>query len=409
VSNLAIHGGTAVRSSPYPGGPCLDDAERDAVQKVLDSGVLSGFIGTPGDHFFGGPAVRDLEAHWAALGEYRNVVSVNSATAALHAGMVGLGLPKGAEVVVPPLTMSATVAAALMCGLVPRFADLDPHLFTLTAETVEPVLTDRTAAIAVVHLFGQMAPMEGLRSLAQRRGLRVLEDAAQAPAATQHGVAPGADTAGAIYSLNQHKTITCGEGGLLATNDDTVAARARLVRNHAESTVGQYPDIDPVGLVGWNYRLTEIDAAIALSQTGKLERLTNHRVALAAQLRAGLEDLPGLVSPSVLPGNQHVYFTFATRFDRETWGCTREQFVAALQAEGVPCAAGYVDPLHRLPLFSKADRLPDGEVPVAVRLAEQELVLLPVCRHPATSGDIDHVIEALHKCWHGRAELGTVR
>jgi dTDP-4-amino-4,6-dideoxygalactose transaminase len=388
----------------------IDDDERQRVARVFDNGTLSGFIATPGDHHLGGPEVRGLEGDWCALGSYDDVVAVNSATAGLHCAMAALHLSAGAEVIVPPYTMSATVAAVVMVGATPRFADVDPDLFTLTAETIEPYLSDRTEAIVPVHLFGQMAPMDGIARLAARRGLALVEDAAQAPGASQDGRWPGARSAGAVFSLNQHKTITCGEGGLLATNDNGVATVARLLRNHAESVVQAYPDVDPGGLVGWNYRLTEVEAAIGRAQTAKLDHLTSHRTSLADRLRAGFAGVPGLEPPRVHAGNTHVYFTFAVKFDGSVWGCGRHQLVEALRAEGVPCSAGYVEPLYGLPLFTtRPDPLYAPErFPTCERLATDELVLLHVCAWPAEDADIDDVVEALEKCWAERAALGTV-
>lgn len=398
------------RSTPFPGGACIDDAEEAAATRVLRSGVLSGFIGTPGDHHLGGPEVRALEDRWAGLGGYGRVLAVNSATAALHAGIRAMELPVGSEVVVPPYTMSATVAAIRMAGLEPRFADLDPELFTLTGATIEAALTERTSAVAVVHLFGQMAPMEPIRELAARRGLRVLEDAAQAPGATQHGTWPGHGTAGAVFSFNQHKTITCGEGGLLATDDERVATIAALVRNHGESVVHAYPEIPGEGLVGWNYRPTELDAAVALAQTEKLERLTSWRQRLAERLTSGLDAIPGLTPPVVGAGNVHVWFSYPVRFDPSVWGCTREALVAAVQSVGIPCAAGYVPPLYRLPLFGPrpGPAFDAARFPVCERLAGEELVLVPVCRWPAEDADIDHVVETFQACWEQRDRLASM-
>lgn len=320
-----------------------------------------------------------------------------------------MDLPRGSEVIVPPFTMSATVSAVCMAGLQPVFADLDADLFTLTEATVEPHITERTSGIVVVHLFGQMAPMEPLRRLAKRHGLRILEDAAQAPAATQDGQWPGRGTAGAVFSFNQNKTITCGEGGLLATDDPCVLERAQLVRNHAESAVHAHPAIDGTGLLGWNYRLTELEASVAAAQTEKLAQLNDWRVALAERLAARLAEVPGLAPPRVHVGNRHVYFLFAVRFDSETWGCDRAYFTAALAAEGVPCTGGYVPPLYRLPLFGPepdAGRDP-ARFEVCERLAHDELVLTPVCRWPVTDDDIDQVADAVEKLWEHRRELAS--
>jgi perosamine synthetase len=407
TSVLARSGGSPVRAGPYPRGPHIDRHEHDAVRRVLDSGVLSGFVGAPGPFFLGGPEVRALEDRWIDLGGYAGVVAVNSATSGLHSAVAALGLPPGSEVVVPPYTMSATVAAVRMAGLRPRFADIDGELFTLSGETVKAVIGSETAAVVVVHLFGQMAPMAGLRALCADHGLRLLEDAAQAPGATQDRSWPGRGSSGAIFSFNQNKTITCGEGGLVASDDDRVLERARLIRNHAESVVHVF-EVDPADFIGWNYRMTELEAAVAIEQTAKMDMLTAWRVALARRLAARIDGVPGLIAPVVHPGNEHVYFTFALRFDPNVWGCNREAFVEALTAEGVPCSNGYVPPLYRLPLFDEHRRAPELDprnFPVCEHLAQESLVLLHVCGWPATERDVDDVADAVDKCWEHRAEI----
>jgi perosamine synthetase len=408
-TGLALLGGVPVRRGPYPGGPFIDSEEYTAVNRVLESGVLSGFIGAPGPNFLGGPEVRSLEEQWAELGGYQSVVAVNSATAALHAGLAASELRPSGEVIVPPLTMSATIAAVRMAGLVPVFADIDPDLFVLTANTVEAMITPQTVAILVVHLFGQMAPMTPLIELARSNGLMILEDAAQAPGASHNGRWAGHDTAGAIYSFNQNKIITCGEGGLLATDNPSITLRAQLVRNHMESVVGAYPEVHAEDRFGWNYRLGEIEAAIAGAQTRKLPRLVANRVMLAERLTCAIRDVPGLVPPRTAPGNTHTYFCYAVRFDDAIWGCTRRSFVAALQAEGVPCAAGYVPPLYRLPMFGANASTKNFAVhfPVTEQLAARELVLVSACRYPATVDDIDTVGAAVEKCWEHRFELAA--
>ncbi len=319
-----------------------------------------------------------------------------------------MDLPLGSVVIVPPLTMSATVAAVLLAGLKARFADVDPSLFTLNAETVEKMLDDDVSAIVVVHLFGQMAPMNELRSLAASRGLKILEDAAQAPGATQAGYWPGHGTMGAVFSLNQNKVITCGEGGLLASNDPDVVERARLIRNHGESCVHAFPSVDAENIVGLNYRLTEIEAAIALAQTAKLEILNQHRIDLAARLSNRLRAVPGIEIPVIGQGNRHVYFTYALRLDSEMWEIPRSALVEALRAEGVPCAPGYVDPLFRLPLFRRFGSKWDFDpalFPVSTRIADDELILINACRWPSSNELIDKVSDAFEKCWEGRKGL----
>jgi dTDP-4-amino-4,6-dideoxygalactose transaminase len=243
--------------------------------------------------------------------------------------------------------------------------------------------------------------MKGLVELARERDLLILEDAAQSPGATHDGFWPGHGTKGAVYSFNQHKPITSGEGGLLVSDEQRVLDIAGLMRNHAESVVSAYPDI-PQDMIGWNYRLTEVEAAIARCQTDKRESLTSWRVRLAGRLTDRIAEIPGLTPPHVLEGNTHVYFTYPVLYDASEWGIPRELFVEALRAEGVPCAAGYAAPLHRLPAFRTSTPV---DLSTCERLADEALVLIAACRWPVSDDEIDQVGDALGKCWDERDAL----
>ena len=222
---LAINGGTPVITEPFPPYRSLGEEEIAAANRVLRSGVLSAFIGAPGTGFYGGPEVQALEREAAERFGVKHVVSVNSWTSGLVAAMGAIGLEPGDEVIVTPWTMVATATAILHWNAIPVFADIDPQTFNIDPNAVEAAITPRTRAIAAVDIFGQSADMPALRAIADRHDLKLVTDTAQAPGAFLNGVPAGttADIGG--FSLNYHKHIHCGEGGLLVTNDDRLAER----------------------------------------------------------------------------------------------------------------------------------------------------------------------------------------
>jgi len=282
VSKLAILGGTPVRTVPFPPYHTIGEEEKRAVMEVLDSQVLSGFYGTRSPQFFGGPRVRQLEADWCAYFGVKYAASVNSATSGLNAAMGAIGVGPGDEVIVSPYTMTASAACVLVYNAVPVFADIDPDTFNLSADTIRARLTPHTRAVVVPDIFGQPADMDPIMALAREHDLVVIEDAAQAPNAAYRGRYAGTLAHMGVFSLNYHKTIHSGEGGVVVTDDDRFIERLQLIRNHAETVVKAKGVKDIVSMLGFNYRMTEIEAAIAAEQLKKLDRLHRPRVEAAA-------------------------------------------------------------------------------------------------------------------------------
>ncbi len=421
--SLALLGGPPVREGPYPKHPVIGEEERSAIAEVLDSGPLSGFIASPGEAFRGGPKVKALERAFQEYFGVAHAVAMNSATSCLHAAMAALGCGPGDEVIVTPYTMSASAAAILMCNAVPVFADIEPRCFNLDPAAVERAITSRTKAIMLVHLFGHPAEMNRLLTIAREHQLPVIEDASQAPAARYRGALAGTLADIGVFSLNQNKTITCGEGGVSVTNDANLAERMRLVRNHGECIVEDAPGLDLTNMLGWNYRPTELDAAVALAQFRKLDRLTEHRVRLAEHLTSKLAGFPGLVLPLTASDSTHVYFVYTLRFDAAVWGIHRDAFVRAITAEGIPFSAGYVKPLYWQPMYQRKQlygsvgcpflcphykgdvQYAPGLCPVTERMHRDEVMLTPICRYPLTESDIDAAVIAFEKIWTHRAKL----
>lgn len=423
MTNLAINGAEPVRRSPFPIYHSIGAEEKQAVMDVLDGKVLSAFLGTWSDNFYGGPRVRELEAAWAEYFGVRHAVSVNSATSGLYAAVGAAGISPGDEVIVAPYTMIASATAALVYGGIPVFADIDPDIFCITPESIQERITPYTKAIIVVDLFGHPADMDEIMEIAREHDLVVIEDAAQAPGAKYHGRKAGTLADIGVFSLNYHKTIHSGEGGMVVTDDDEIAERVRLIRNHAEVVVGNKGTSNLVNMVGFNYRMTEIEAAIAAEQLKKLESLLTPRIEAADYLTERLQVFPGIQSPVVRPGVKHGYYLYSIRFDETKVGVPRDRFVHALNAEGIPMVSGYVKPIYLEPMYQQriafgVDGYPftyegyQGEVsyergicPVTERMHFKELMFTNVCHAGIQPEDLEDVVNAFYKLYENMDEL----
>ena len=353
MSKLAIRGGEPLRKDPFPTYHSIGEEEKGAVLGVLDSQVLSDYLGTWSDKFYGGERVRALEADWAEYFGVKHAISVNSATSGLYAAAGAAGVGPGDEVIVAPYTMIASATAALVYGAIPVFADIDPDIFCISPESIRERLTPYTKAIIVVDLFGHPADMDEIMQIAAENDLHVIEDAAQAPGALYHGRKAGTLADMGVFSLNYHKTIHTGEGGIVVTDDDELAERVRLIRNHAEVVVGNKGTTNLVNMVGFNYRMTEIEAAIGREQLKKLEGLLVPRIEAADFLTERLQSFPGIKTPVVKPGIRHGYYLYSIKYDQTKTGVSRETFVEALNAEGIPMVPGYVKPIYLEPIYQK--------------------------------------------------------
>ena len=430
MNKLAIKGGQRLREQPMPARRTMGDAEKQAVIDVMDSGELSGFFGSPGPQWLGGEKVQQFERKWADNYGYKHAISVNSWTTGLMTAVGAMGIGPGDEVIVSPYTMSASATAILFYGGIPVFADIDPDTFNITAATIEPRITPRTKAIMVVHIFGQTAEMEAIMMLARKYNLKVMEDGAQSPGVKYKGkpICGFGDIGG--FSLNYHKHIHTGEGGMLVTNDDQVALRCQLIRNHGENLVEVQPIEDLTNMLGSNYRLTEIQAAIGVAQLDRLDGYVAHRQRLAAHFGKQLTGIPGLTPAKVADGAEHAYYLYPVKYDASISGISRKAFVQAVNAELPPVQVweqtgfteGYVKPLYLSQLYQKKIAMgregfpwnvnagieynySKGICPVVERMFDHELIYTPLMREPLTESDIDDFVDAIKKVLANSGEL----
>jgi dTDP-4-amino-4,6-dideoxygalactose transaminase len=327
-----------------------------------------------------------------------------------------IGIEPGDEVIVTPWTMSATATAILHWNAIPVFADIDPETFNLDPKSVEANITPYTKAIMVADIFGQSADMDELMAIAAKHGLKVISDTAQAPGALYKGKYAGtlADVGG--YSLNYHKHIHTGEGGILVTDNDDIAERVQLIRNHAEVVVGGKGVTNLANMIGHNFRLGEIECAMGIEQLKKLDRFVQSRQLLADRLTEGLKGLRGLRTPVVKPGCTHVYYVYPMVLDIDELGVSRERIHAALQAEGVAVSKHYQN-IHLLPLYQRkiaygSTGFPwtsdicrrdvdysKGICPVAEQLNDSAYLGFGMCVYDLTENDVDLIVTAFRKVW----------
>jgi perosamine synthetase len=425
-SKLALLGGAATITEPFKQYNPIGQEELAAAKEVIESGVLSQFIGAWHPDFLGGPKVKEFEAKCASYFGVKHAITVNSWTSGLIAAVGAIGIQPGDEVIVPPWTMCASATAILHWNAIPVFADIDPTTFCLDPKSVEANITPYTKAIMAVDIFGQSADMEALMEIAKRYGLKVISDTAQAPGAKYKGKYAGtlADVGG--YSLNYHKHIHTGEGGILVTNCDEIAKRLQLIRNHAEAVVGGMGMKDLTNMVGYNFRLGEIECAMGISQLNKLNLYLESRQRIAQILTLKLSKLPGITTPHLSKDSTHAYYVYPMVLDVEKLGVKREILVKALQAEGVSGLSNGYQNVHLLPMFQNkiaygSNGFPwtsdicrrnvnytKGICPVAEKLHSETYFGFSMCLHDLNDKDVELIVHAFIKVWAHLDQLQTL-
>jgi dTDP-4-amino-4,6-dideoxygalactose transaminase len=309
-----------------------------------------------------GPEVAAFEKEFSSLVHDRHSIAVNSGTSALHLAFLAAGIGAGDEVIVPSFSFAATANAVRLAGATPVFADIEPHYFNLDPQAVEAAITSRTKAIMPVHLYGHPAAMTELQAICTKYDLQLFEDAAQAVAASLNGTPVGTFGVAASFSFYPTKNMTSGEGGMVTTNDSTIARNVRLLRNQGMER--RYEN----EVVGFNSRMTDLHAAIGRVQLSKLLSWTAARKTNAKYLS---ENIHGVVVPPVAPGAEHVFHQYTVRIV----GLDRNRFADELAKRGVGSGLYYPTPIHRLPSFGLSLDLPSTEQ------VAKECLSLPV--HPA--------------------------
>lgn len=414
---LALHGGPKTITKPLKRYNSIGREEVEAAKAVVESGILSQFLGCWEPDFFGGPRVQEFERQCEEYFDVKHAITVNSWTSGLIAAVGAIGIEPGDEVIVSPWTMCASATAILHWNAIPVFADIELETFCLDPASVEANITPYTKAIMAVDIFGHSSDAEALMEIAKLHGLKVITDTAQSPGAYYKGKFAGTLAHVGGYSLNYHKHIHTGEGGILVTDDDEIADRLRLIRNHAEAVVGDKDVSDLRNMIGYNFRLGEIECAIGIAQLKKLKGCVASRQRAGERLTQGIRDLPGLRTPVIKDDCTHVYYVYPIVLDVEKIGVSRARIVEALEAEGIDgLATGYVN-VHLLPMYQQklaygSGGFPwtsdichrdvsytKGICPTAEKLHETTFLGFEMCLHELSDEDVDLIVRAFRKVW----------
>lgn len=400
MKRLAINGGPkAAEAAVIPTWPILDEGDKRRVNDVLDSrkwGRLEGGV------------VAEFEQAFAAFQGVKHGLAVSNGTVAIELALLSAGVRPGDEVLVPAVTFIASATAIVRVGAVPIFVDSDPETAVVSPSALERAITERTTACVLVHYGGYPCDMDAILPIAAKHGIAVVEDCAHAQGTQWRGKGVGGLGAIGTFSFQSTKSLTLGEGGIVVTDDETVAQRARLVHNIGRQ-IGQPGYVHYV--VGSNYRLGELSAALGLGQLDRLPEQIERRAAAAEFLATELGKVGGLAAPKPDPRiTRRGYYFFVLRYDASQFGgIPRNRFLQALQAEGVPCGLAYGMPLYRQPAFSRANiepmyargaALPDYQamyLPVAERFCAEEQIVFPHAVLLADRSTLGPVVEAVAK------------
>ena len=396
TSELALHGGNPLRNADkqWPQWPIHDDKEKQALLEVLESG-----------NWFFGERVAAFEKAYAAFQEAEYCITCNSGTAAGEIILQSLGIGAGDEVIVPPYTFIATASAVLRVGAIPVFVDLD-DTWGMNPELIEAAITPRTRAIMPVHFGGRICDMDKMNAIGDRHGIPVIEDACHSWGGRWKDCGTGTLGRCGFFSFQLSKNITAGEGGAIVTNDAALASRCRSLINCGRGDAGSpwYHHVN----VGTNARLTEFQAAVLLCQLERLEEQTLTRARNASILNHELGQIEGL-SPQ--RGSNRItrraYHLFCLRIEEEAFGCSREKFVQAAQAEGWPVTAGYPMPLYRQPVFQhiKTYDYKNCNCPVTEDLCYKSGMWFLHQLLLGTEEDMQDIIKIAHKIKDNAAEI----
>ena len=389
TTHLALHGGTPVRTALLPYGRHQIDADDvAAVAAVLQSDWLTS-----------GPMVATFERAVAHVAGTAEAVAVNSGTAGLHAAMFALGVGPGDEVIVPPMTFAATANAVVYQGGTPVFADVDPDTLLIDPARVQEKITPRTKAIIAVDYAGQLCDYDALRAVLAGRRLPIVSDSCHAIGARDAGRLIGSLADLAVFSFHPVKHVTTAEGGAIVTQDGALASRMRAFRNHGITVDHQQRQAQAsweyeIVELGYNYRLTDLQCGLGVSQLGKLGAGIDRRQAIAAEYRRSFDGLPGVQPLAVRTGASHAYHLFVVRVDFSRLSCDRATAFAALRREGIGVNVHYI-PVHWHPFYRRQFGTGPGLCPVA-EAAYEQILSLPM--FPGMSdADVRDVVDAVTK------------
>lgn len=391
MEKLAINGGTPVREKKlFYGHQCIDDADIQAVVNVLK-----------GDYLTCGPKIAEIEGRLCDIVHSKYAVVVSNGTAALHIACMAAGVGPGDEVITTPITFAASANCAIYCGAKPVFADINPETYNIDPESIRQHITPKTKAVVAVDFTGQAVEIEKIRAICDEYNLVFIEDAAHSIGTTYNGEPVGSLADMTCFSFHPVKTVTSGEGGAVTTNNKEFYEKLVLAHAHGIThDEAQMVDKQPEGpwyyemlVEGYNYRMTDFQAALLLSQLNKLEKFSNRRKEIVAKYDNAFSKLPEIFVQKTIPQSDTTRHLYIIQLKLDKLSCTRRQFFDAMAAENVQCQVHYV-PVYWFPFYEKQG-YKKGLCPNAESMYKG---IMSIPLYPAlTDKDVDDVIHAVTK------------
>tara|TARA_R110001583_G_scaffold7985_10_gene38934 strand:+ start:23670 stop:24953 length:1284 start_codon:yes stop_codon:yes gene_type:complete len=421
---LALRGGNPTIDYSFKKYISIESEEVEAAKRVVETGTLSDFLGKWHEKFYGGENVRKFENNWSSFFKVKDTITFNSATSALCAAIGACQIGPGDEVIVSPYTMAATATSIISYNAIPVFADIDDETFNMTPESIIEKITHNTRAILIPSIMGHPARLDEIIKIAKEYNLKVIEDACQAPTAMLNGKYAGTYGDIGVFSLNKHKHIQTGEGGIAITNSPELGERLRLIRNHGEVTADSRGIKNLVNTFGFNFRMGEIEAAIGIEQLKKLQGLVDKRVETMNYLTDRLKPFEEYIeTPAIRDNCTHVYYLYAMKYKRKEGMPSREKIVEALCAEGFPVRDGFQKPLYLLsmfqnriaygdkgcpfacPLYKGSVSYEEGTCPTVEKIEKNSMITFHVEHVDLNNKDIDLIAAACNKVFSNISEI----
>jgi perosamine synthetase len=407
---LAILGGIPVRSKPFQYEAAIGIEEKNAVSKLMETKALSGFYKS----FEGGEKVIEFEKDWAKYFNVKNAIAVNSGTSALHIALAATGIGPGDEVIVTPYSFSATASSIVMNNAIPIFCDIDPVTFNIDVNKIEALITKKTKAILPVHLYGYPADIVKIMSIAKKYNLNVIEDTCQSPGTKVNNKLVGTYGDLGTFSTVETKNISTGEGGVIITDNDELALKCKLIRNHGEAYMVDKPRAYLSNMLGYNFRPTEFQAVLGIEQLKKLNKLNEERNYLANFLIEKLSDIKELVLPKGLNDENIIHHLLCIQYDEKKTQVTKAKYMEAMKCEGIELSNGYPRPLYMNKMFLEKiafgnDGYPwvcsengkkityyEGMCPVAEEVCNKAIIITQI-RYPNKLSDMEDIVNSFKK------------
>lgn len=333
MENLALYGGSPVKTTPFGTGNRFGEQELQNLKEALEQNTL---------FYWFGDKVKQLNKKFAEMYGMEHCVATSSGTAAIHVALGACGVTAGDEVITSPITDMGTVIGILYQNAIPVFADLDPHSYNLDPKSVEDKITDKTKAIIVVHLTGGPADMDPIMEIARKHNIKVIEDCAQSYLARYKGKLVGTIGDMGCFSLNDFKQITAGDGGMVITNNQEMYETAMRFADKNYQRLPSKTAMRDVPFIAPNYRMNELTGAVGLAQLDRVESICKRRTEIGDRISAAIADLPGIYPPKVEKDSISTYWFYMFRIDEDETGISRDVFSDALAAEGIENQKGYI-------------------------------------------------------------------